>query len=338
MKRRANRTFTALALGTGLAVTSAAYAQAQTMVIATDRQGSLMNRVGTAMAKVLTDNSDMRFVVRPFAGPDAYLDALNRGEIKLAVLTASSVYLEVTGGNKAKKPRKNFRLLRSGPNVLRLGLVVRADSSMTKVADLKGKKLTSDFGGHSTLPMSIATGLGNGGLTWGDVVKVPVTGVVDGIKTFGAGRVDSTWGAVGMPILREIHAKNKIRFLSFDDSPEKLAKMRKMMFPGLKLAKFPKPIPPLGITGPTNLMTYDTYLMSSKDLDDATATKITEALWKGNDAFTKASPIFRGFQRRNSVTLFPMVPYHPAAAEFYNKQGLWTAEAKAASEAAANIK
>lgn len=338
MVNSVSRPFAGLVIGAGLVTFAAGVAQAQTMVVATDRQGSLMNRVGTAMAKVMTDHSDMRFVVRPFAGPDAYLDAHNRGEIKLSVLTASSVYLEVTGGNKAKKVRRNFRILRAGPNVLRLGLVVNNDSPIKQVADLKGKKLTSDFGGHSTLPRSIATGLGNGGLTWDDVVKVPVTGVVDGIKTFGAGRVDSSWAAMGMPILREIHAKNKVRFLSFDGSPDKLAKMRQMMFPGLQLAKFPKPIPPLGIMGPTNLITYDTYLMAHKDLDDATAHKITEALWKGTDAFTKASPIFRGFAKKNAVTLYPMVPYHQASAKFYKGQGLWTDAADKASKMAMDIK
>ena len=338
MTYHVSNTFTALAVGTGFLTLAASYVHAQTMVVATDRQGSLMNRVGTAMAKVLTDHSNMRFVVRPFAGPDAYLDAQNRGEIKLSVLTASSIYLEVTGGNKAKKVRKNYRILRAGPNVLRLGLIVSNDSPIKNVADLRGKKLTSDYGGHSTLPRSIATGLANGGLTWADMVKVPVTGVVDGIKTFGAGRVDVTWGALGMPVLREIHAKNKVRFLSFDASPEKMAKMRKMMFPGLQLTKFPKPIPPLGIMGPTNLITYDTYLLASKDLDEATATKITEALWKGTDAFTKASPIFRGFSKKNSVTLFPMVPYHPASVAFYKTQGLWTDKAMAANKAAENIK
>jgi TRAP transporter TAXI family solute receptor len=332
-----SKKFTALAIGAGLMTFAAGVAQAQTMVIATDRQGSLMNRVGTAMAKTLTDNSDMRFVVRPFAGPDAYLDAHNNGEIKLAVITASSIYLEVTGGNKAKKKRTNYRILRAGPNVLRLGLIVRNDSPIKQVGDLKGKKLTSDFGGHSTLPHSIATGLDNGGITWDDVVKVPVTGVVDGIKTFGAGRVDSSWGAVGMPIIREIHAKNKVRFLSFDNSPAKLAKMREMMFPGLQLAHFPKPIPPLGIMGPTNLITYDTYLQASKDMDNATAKKITEAMWKGTDAFTKSSPVFRGFQKKAAVTLFPMVPYHPAAVEFYKAQGLWTDDAMKANDKATKM-
>ena len=338
MTKSITSTFTALALGAGILTITSGLAAAQTMVIATDRQGSLMNRVGTAMAKTITDNSDMRAVVRPFAGPDAYLSAVNKGEIKLAVLTASSVYLEVTGKNKSKKKHTNFRILRSGPNVLRLGFIVRNDSNIKTVADLKGKKLTSDFGGHSVLPRSIATGLANGGIGWNDVVKVPVTGVVDGVKSFGAGRTDSSWGALGMPIIRQIHAQNKVRFLSFKNTPETLALMRKMMFPGLKLGTIPRPIPPLGIYAPTNLITYDTYLMANKDLDDATAAKIVAALWKGTDSFVKSSPIFRGFQQKSAVTTLPMTPYHNAAIKFYKGQGLWTEAAMAGNKAAANLK
>ena len=66
--------------------------------------------------------------------------------------------------------------------------------------------------------------------------------------------------------------------------------------------------------------------------------KITEAMWKGTDAFTKSSPVFRGFQKKAAVTLFPMVPYHPASASFYKAQGLWTDKAMAANKAAENIK
>ncbi|MDE0049693.1 MAG: TAXI family TRAP transporter solute-binding subunit [Rhodospirillales bacterium] len=307
-------------------------AAAQTMVIATDRQGSLMNRVGTAMAKTITDNSKLRAVVRPFAGPDAFMAALDSGELKVAVLTASSTYTEFRGLTKLKKPRKNIRILRSGPNVLRLGFIVHADSDIKLISQIKGRKLTSDFGGHAVLPRSIAAGLSNGGLTWDDVVKVPVTGVVDGVKTVGAGRAESSWAAVGMPAVREIHAQKPVRFLSFDDDPAKVAKMREIMFPGLKLVRFPKPVPPLAIAHPVNVITYDTYLLAHKSLDSATAGAIVEALWKGTDALIKSSPIFGGFKRENSVTTLPMAPYHPAAVAFYKGKGLWTDAAMKAND------
>lgn len=322
-------------LATGLVAATAGIAAAQTMVIATDRQGSVVNRVGTTLAKAITDNSSLRAVVRPFAGPDAFMGALDRGELKLAILTASSTYIEVTGGNKSKKAHKNIRILRAAPNVLRLGFIVRADSTIKTVGDLKGKKVTSDFGGHSVLPRSIAAGLSSGQLGWSDVKKVPVTGVVDGVKSFGAGRAEATWAAVGMPAVREVNAQTKVRFLSFDDSPASVARMRKLMFPGLKLAKFGRPIPPLSIMGPTNVITYDTYLLAHKDVDDATVSKIVEAMWKGTPQIMKASPIFGGFKQANAVTDIPMAPYHKAAIKFYKTQGLWTDKAMAANEKAA---
>ena len=331
------RNLAVLTVGAAALAATVNMATAQTMVIATDRQGSLMNRVGTAMAKTITDNSKLRMVVRPFAGPDAFIGALNDGELKLAILTANSTYTEITGQNKAKRAHKNVRLLRAGPNVLRLGFIVHTDSDIKTVAELKGRKITSDFGGHAALPRSIAAGLSSGGLTWDDVVKVPVTGVVDGVKSVGAGRAESSWAAVGMPAVREIHAQKPVRFLSFDDSPAAVAKMRKIMFPGLKLTKMPKPIPALSIFEPVNVITYDTYLLCHKDLDDATATAVVDALWKGTDAFVKASPIFGGFKRENSVTDLPMAPYHPAAVAFYKEKGLWTEASAMGNDRAINV-
>lgn len=332
MTRKLFRRFVPCATGAIVLAGVACGAAAQTMVIATDRQGSLMNRVGTAMAKTITDHSKLRAVVRPFAGPDAFMAALNSGELKVAVLTASSTYTEFNGLTKSKKPRKNIRILRSGPNVLRLGFIVHADSDIKSIAELKGRKLTSDFGGHAVLPRSISAGLSSGGLTWDDVVKVPVTGVVDGIKTIGAGRAEASWAAVGMPAVREIHAQKPVRFLSFDDDPGKVAKMREIMFPGLKLVRFAKPIPALAISQPVNVITYDTYLLAHKDLDSATAGAIVEGLWNGTGALLKSSPIFGGFKQKNAVTTLPMAPYHPAAVAFYKSKGLWTDAAMKANE------
>ncbi len=335
MPVQGHRSVITLALGAGLVSLTASFASAQTMVIATDRQGSLMNRTGTAMAKVITDHSNMRAVVRPFAGPDAFVGALDRGEIKLAMLTGGSVHTEVHGLNKAGRVIKNIRILRSGPNVLRLGFMVPNDSDIKSVGDLKGRKITSNFGGHSAVTRSVEAGLASAGLGWDDVRQVPVTGVVDGIKALGAGRVEATWGAIGMPVVREINAQNAVRFLSFDNSAAAVARMRKVMFPGLKLVLIPRAIPPLSIRGPVNVITYDTYLLANKDLDDATATKVVEALWKGTDVLLKASPIFAGFKRENAVTTLPMAPYHPAAIAFYESQGLWTDRAMEANEMAA---
>lgn len=307
----------------GILAASVTAASAQTLVVASDRQGSLMNRVATAIAKTISDNSKVRAVVRPFAGPDAYMASLNDGRLKLAVFTATSAYIDVRGENKAKRAYKNVRILRSGSNVLRLGFLVPAKSNMKTVADLKGKKFPSDFGGHSALMKSIETGLSTGGLSWKDVKQVPVTGVVDGVKSLQAGRTEAIWGPVGMPAVRQVHAKIKLRFLSFPNTPEALAAMRKRMFPGLQLFTFKKPIPPLSITGPTNLITYDTYLAVHKDLDPAVAKIVLDGLWKGAGQLTKASPILRGFSNKNAATTVPMMPYHKTAAKFYKDKGIW---------------
>jgi len=100
--------------------------------------------------------------------------------------------------------------------------------------------------------------------------------------------------------------------------------MRKMMFPGLQLFKFKKPIPPLSIAGPTNLITYDTYLVAHKDLDAATTQKILDGLWKGAGQLTKSSPILRGFQNKSSATTVPMMPYHKTAVKYYKEKGIWS--------------
>jgi len=74
----------------GFAATGAA---GQTLTLATDAPGSTYNAVGSGMAKVITEGSSLRVIVRPFGGPDAYLDQLNNGEVNLAALSSSTAYV-----------------------------------------------------------------------------------------------------------------------------------------------------------------------------------------------------------------------------------------------------
>ena len=98
----ASKPFTALVLGTGMLTITAGIAAAQTMVIATDRQGSLMNRVGTTMAKTITDNSKLRVVVRPFAGEGVRISVGEHESVDRVLRIAGSVVEDLPEGHPAR--------------------------------------------------------------------------------------------------------------------------------------------------------------------------------------------------------------------------------------------
>jgi len=319
-----------LVLSAGIMAAGASLASAQSLVIATDKAGSLFNAMGAGFAKTVTDAGQVRVLVRPFAGPDAYLDALNKGELQLAALSAPGTHVAVRGFNKLRRKYKNLRIIRSGRGSIKLGFIVPKSSSVKSLAELKGKKIPAEFGGHAILQRSVGGGLKTAGLSWNDVQKVPVTGTVDAIRALGTGRVDATWAPLGMPAVREVNAKIGIRYLSFPDTPEALAIMRKSLFPGALLIKS-HPIPPLGVMKPTVMLTFDSYLLAHKDVKPVVIEKVLNGLWDKTGALVKIHPSLRAFTHKSAVTDIPLTPYHPAAVVFYKKKGVWNDAAEAAN-------
>ena len=135
----------------GAAILIAGMAPAKTLIMATDRAGTLYNATGSGLAKVLTKHSKNRVVVRAFGGPDAYIHALNKGEYTFTAISSNSAWFNYYGKTKSKRSTKNLRILRSGTGALRLSFIVYADSGIMSFADLKGRRVTSDFGGHAAI-------------------------------------------------------------------------------------------------------------------------------------------------------------------------------------------
>jgi TRAP transporter TAXI family solute receptor len=308
-------------------------AWAQTLILATDRVGTGFNAAGSGLAKIITEGSSLRVIVRPFGGPDAYLDPLESGEVQLAAISATSTHWAAAGKNPSGKVYKNLRILRSGAGGVRLTFAVARDSDIKSLADLRGHKVASNYGGHAVLKTSTTATLATAGLTWNDVQPVPVTGAVEGVRELGTGRVDASWAAFGMPIAREVNAKIGIRYLSFDNSAKTMGILKERLFPGSKLVMM-KANPKMGVDQDSYFLSFDSYLVANKDLDDATVKTILEALWKETDQLVKIHRNLRGFTHNEAVTTVPMVPYHPAAVAFYKEKGVWSAAAEAANNKA----
>jgi uncharacterized protein len=306
-------------------------ADARTIIMASDRAGTLFNATSSGLAKVATAHSKHRVIVRAFGGPDSYIGSLNRGDYDLTATSSTTSWFNYHGKTKSKKSTRNLRILRSGSGALRLSFVVYDDSPIKTYADLRGRRVTSDFGGHAAINPIVAASLATANLTWKDVKPVPVTGAFDSPRALGAGRADAAWASLGMPVVREIHAKKKVRYLSFGKSPETLALLRKLIFPGAKLVTMP-PIKRLGLSAPTRLLTFDSYLLTHKDADPAMLKDVMNALWNNTEELRKAHFSLRGWVQKTAVTKLPMLPYHPVAIEFYKEKGLWTPAIDAANK------
>jgi len=192
------------------------------LTIATDRIGTTFNAIGSGMAKVVSQFSPLTIIVRPFSGPDAWLPALNQGELHLGAVSAFSSWQAYHAKAEYKEPLPNLRLLRSGEGSLMLGFVVPAKSGIRSVKDLKGKRVSAGWGGHTAIISSVTSALEAAGLKWSDVVEVPVVGAADGVQALMEGRLDASWASFGMPQVRQADARIGVRYIPLESSPQAL--------------------------------------------------------------------------------------------------------------------
>ena len=316
----------ALVITAGAALLAAGPASAKTLTMALDRAGTLYNATGSGVAKVVSSHSGHRMIVRAFGGPDAYMSAFDGGKYDFSTFSSPTAFFNYNGKTKSKKSTRNLRLIMAGGGALRLSFVVYADSPIKSIGDLKGKRVTSDFGGHAVINPMVTNALATAQLGWKDVRGVPVTGALDSPRALGAGRVDAAWASLGMPVVREIHAKKKVRYLSIDNSPKTLAMLRERIFPGVRLVTLPpiKPLQRLGIAEKTNLLTFDSYIATHAKQDPQVIKDVLNAIWNNIGELNKAHFSLRGFKHKSAASDLPLIPYHPAAIAFYKEKGLWT--------------
>jgi hypothetical protein len=313
-----------------LALFGTAYAQNRVEILAGDAAGGLSYAINSGIAKVVSQNSPVTLRVRGYSGPEAFLPELDEGKVQLASHFSATAWLAYNQIDSKLKTR-NIRLLRAARPATPLGFMVRKDSPIKTVAEMKGHRVAGGYGGHPIMKRLAGGILAAYGLDWSDVQVVPVTAAGDGAQALIDGRVEAAWFAVFAPITREAHSKIGVRFLPIDPTPEHMRIARETIFPGV----LPLPMmgnPPWAPKG-TPLISYEYYLLGSTKTDAAMVKTVLEALWAKSEEVRKVSPVLGGFVNPAAVTLHPVIPYHPAAIEFYKSKGVWTAEAEKANAA-----
>lgn len=294
-----------------------------TVSMGTHRVGLSYHAVGVGIAKVVGEKSPLKVLVKPFAGPNAWMPLLDAGELELGVLSGMDAGWAFAGGPGFPKRNTNLRVMVKG-NFITLTLIVRASSDIRKIQDLRGRRLTSDYGSNVIVRHILEVFLASAGLGWKDVKAVPVPDVASGLQALREGRVDATFG--GSPDTpRELDAAISIRTIPLESADAALAKAREIL-PSARPVVAKKGI---GIVKEDTLtMEYPNYLAASARFSQDPAYEVVKALWENYQELHPIHPWLRGWVRETMFDPDPPAPYHPGAVQFYREKGLWSAAAE----------
>ena len=314
-----------VALTLGAQATPAAVPRSATL--ATHAVGTGYNAMGTGIAAVVSRHTPIAVRVQPFAGPPAWLPSMDLGETDMGILTSADGVSSYKGVVIYKRPFKNTRILVVG-GTLKLGFFVPKDSPIETVADLKGKKIPADYPGIPIGRLSTTASLASAGLTYNDIIRVPVSDMAAGIQAYLEGRLDAGWHSVGSPAIEEVNArKGGVKFISVNSTPEGAKRMAEI-YPG-SYPSFLKAGTATAVVKDTAVLTNDIYLVASKDFSDAAAYEVVKALWEYNQELGAAYPTLKEWQRDRMVSEKAFIPYHPGAIKFFKEKGAWSKEMEA---------
>jgi TRAP transporter TAXI family solute receptor len=254
------------------------------------------------------------------------LPLINTGEMEFGIQNGVDLWLayrgpaQQIGGRNPFAHTPNVRLVMRGAPLM-VGLLVRKDSPIKTVHDVKGKRFTGEYRAHLAVWYNMFGHLSSAGLTWNDVKVVPVNTVNDGVDALLQNRADVTQHALNSAKVKEADAAVGVRHISDDCSPQGEARMKKAV-PGY----YPRIVKPGAITGvveDTCVVAYDTYFFAGKAVPDQVVEAALKAVWEGGEQLVPIHPMFKEWTQDRAVDADASIPYHPGAIRFYKERNVW---------------
>ncbi|MEX0732122.1 MAG: TAXI family TRAP transporter solute-binding subunit [Aquisalimonadaceae bacterium] len=313
----------ALAVAAVVGMSAASTASAQILVLGGNPPGSLWYAQAQAIAATVNKHSDMRVDVLPQGG-SAFFPMFGTDEVDMGLVNP----IEALFATKAEWPFEGvnndkgyeMRTIMLG-SPIRLSIVTRKDSDIKEIADLRGKRVVANYGAFSGATLTARSVLANGDMTPDDVEVVNVSSYPEGVRAVMEGRADAAVGSIGSGILQELEASHGANLLEIDPSDEAMARVREVA-PAF-VPMLVKQGPP-GVNKDQQALSYSTTVVSRPNLDAERVKKFIDAVWDHHEELPGI--------HRSLVTWTPdrfasenaVIPYHPAAIEYYKEKGVWT--------------
>lgn len=312
------RTMVAVAVLIGFLTVFAAQASAYDLKWGTSPVGGVWGVLGNAMLEdVLKVNASMKGSTSPIGGA-ANVMGVSGGQLNIAFSFSDT-------SNDAWEGREPFAGKGKMQNIRALACLfpeptqfaVYADSGITSIPQLKGKKVTTGPKG-SAIELVSRRILQEYGITYKDL-QVQLVGFEDGAQLMLDNHIDAIlYGAMIYPAppLVNISSQKQIRLLSLSD--EVINNMVKK-YKGME----PFTLPPgsyKGVNYAVKGVASSVNIIARADMPDDVAYAVTKAIAQNFDRYkilTKAMGMVK-------VTDMPKeagVPYHPGALKYYKERG-----------------
>jgi uncharacterized protein len=299
-------------------------ASAQVVGIGTTK-GTAVDQMVAAIAKTVSTHSGLQMRSQAAGGTQRYIELVNAGQLEFGVANSMQTAMAVQGtGISEGRKYDNLRMIAT-LMAFRNGVVVRNDSGIETVADLKGKRLPYDFKAAPLFSFFVDAVLANGGLSVKDVRPVPVAALAPSWELLKQGRIDAAITATGSGATAEMDSRipSGIRFLNLESSGPGAEKTVEIL-PRVYFVDMDPAWNLPGIRKPVTIFGYDFLMWAHKDVANDVVERVVKAMHDHAEEIKATAAMWRTYEPGNmGKDQGERLPYHPGAISFYKSAGIW---------------
>ena len=306
---------------TGLALTLATAASAQNLSIATGGTGGVYYPMGGGMASVLSKHvPGMQATAEVTGGSVDNLKLVGSGQPYIGFTMSDAAQDAFKGEDKFKSKKVPVRTIAVlYPN--RMHLVTVEGRNITKLADLKGKHVSTGSPGSATEVMAFRI-LEAAGMDKDKDVKRERLSVAESVNAIKDNKIDAFFWVGGLPTAAVTDLANtpgtKIKMI---DHAEVVPVMNKKYGNIYLSDTIPKAMYS-GMAADNKQATVMNILVANENMDDKTAYNIAKTIFERRDELIAVHKEAENFKLENQKTAATPVPFHPGAVKYYVEKGI----------------
>src|SRR5687767_6015594 len=296
-------------------------AQAQNLSIATGGTGGVYYPLGGGMAAVLSKYvPGMQATAEVTGGSVANMQLIGTGKPYLALTQADAAIDALKGQDKfAGKPIPVRTLAVLYPN--RMHVVSIEGTGITKMADMKGKRVSTGSGGSATEVFAFRV-IEAAGLDKDKDMKRERLGVAESVNALKDRKIDAFFWVGGLPTGAVTDLANspgvKIKMIDIAHLVPEMAKKYGNIYV--------KDVIPQriynGMTADNQAATVTNLLTVHQNMDDKTAYNIVKAVFDHRDELIRVHKEAENIKLENQKREASSIPWHPGAIKFFAEKGV----------------
>jgi uncharacterized protein len=295
--------------------------QAQNISIATGGTGGVYYPLGGGLAAVLSKYvPGMQATAEVTGGSVANMQLIGTGKPYIAFTQADAAIDALKGEDKfAGKPIPVRTLAVLYPN--RMHVVSIEGTGIAKIADMKGKRVSTGSGGSATEVFAFRV-IEAAGLDKDKDMKRERLGVAESVNALKDRKIDAFFWVGGLPTAAVTDLANspgvKIKMIDIAQLvPEMTKKYGNIYIKDVIPQRMYK-----GMEADNQAATVTNLLAVHKDMDDKTAYTITKTMWEHRVDLVRVHAEAVNIKPENQKAEASSIPWHPGAIKFFAEQGI----------------